>query len=87
MNIHVLIWASGGTNGKGIHLPVQETWDMEFNFWIEEDALEEENLEIISILGRKSAWTESPDVYSALDCKESDITETQVTTYKHAQKY
>ena len=60
---------------KKIHLPVQETQQIQVQSPGQEDPLEEEMLAHSSILAWKIPWTEEPGGLQFIGCKESDVAE------------
>ena len=65
----------GWFSGKKIHLPVQETQQIQVQSPGQEDPLEEEMLAHSSILAWKIPWTEEPGGLQFIGCKESDVAE------------
>ena len=81
----VLHGLPGGAVGKKIHLPIQETHEMQLRSLGGEDALEEEVVTPSSILAWRIPWTEEPGWLQSMGLQESD-TICQLSTKTHVRE-
>ena len=58
--MYVYVWGFPGGSVVKIHMPIQETQEMQVRSLGREDALEEDMATHSSILAWKIAWTEEP---------------------------